>query len=636
MPPARSVTTSTGRFDFNIDPDQLVVAGVCAEDNKAYVSALLTSYVYLLADSPLVCGLKPRRCFSHFLRFLTTTPFREVADRYKSLAHELISNLHSYGAGSTTGPFLDEFLKTPIAREYLVFYETGNPDVLTYILTFLNFSRKAILVDSTLEPDAFRKWLSIESRLNQLQLDPDVVSDLKYLLTVLLPPPVRTPMATRFSGGSTKDGMRSLSTKLDWFRYNVYADRVFFRAQHGSERPGAVVGSLPDPNYWIKARNQVHHTIRESELMFVPKTISSLRSICKEQPEMAYFQQAVMAELVDTIHGGPLRHLVDLRDQTLNQRMAIEGSITGLLDTLDLSSASDSVSLQLVRQIFPPHVLRFLLATRSTTVVYKHNGRSMHIKVAKFSPMGSATCFPTQCIVFSAIILREYLVYTYGHEWRSHFTPNNCEKFLSGLACDAEGYPRLRCPRVYGDDLIIDSRITPGVIHLLTSLGFEVNLEKSFITSQSVRESCGIYAYCGADVTPLLWKIPHFEEKPTMKAVMALVDLCNRAGDMKYRHLHSNLVYMLLHAPLQGVCRHKGINMLKFVDNLDEFGIFSLAPRNSHLPRRQWDPNGPIEETCNCYQRDEVLSALPVTLKRGNDTRDSRVRAEYQDRKSVV
>jgi len=623
--------TSTGRFDYYIDPDHLVREGVCTADNADYIALLYSCYLALLADSPLnSVELKPRRVFGKFLRKLLCTPFKVLASTYSDLSHELLSNLYSYGVGSTTGPFLEDFRDTPIFKEYHEFFLTGRPDLLRFITTFLLFPKKAVLSDPTLEPDAFRKWLDVEMRITSVQLDAQVMTELKHLINLSMPALDRVVLQTRFSNGSTMDGMRSLSSKLSHFDYNVYIDRTFFAAQHGCERPGAVLESLPDPSAWLKARNEAHSCRRESELMFVPKTFKAYRSICKERPTLAYFQQALFQEHVENIKAGPLRLMIDLSDQTLNQQMALRGSISGFLDTIDLSSASDSVSLQLVRSVFPARLLRFLLATRSNTVVYKHDGKTERFRVAKFAPMGSAVCFTTQCILFSAIVLRECLIQKHGrYPFDLLRSPKDLEAFIHDLAMDDGAYPKLQRPRVYGDDIVCDTRVTQRVVDTLTSCGFEVNVAKSFVSSQSVRESCGIYAYGGKDITPLLWKIPYFSGRIPMKCVVALVDLCNRAGDRLYRNLHSCLVNILLESPIEGATWRSPVNPILFTDKREKFGIYSVEPRNWHLLTRSPGIDKSAEDTCEWFQRDEYSCVSPRARKTGRDERDIRVRAEY-------
>jgi len=57
---------------------------------------------------------------------------------------------------------------------------------------------------------------------------------------------------------------------------------------------------------------------------------------------------------------------------------------------------------------------------------------------------------------------------------------------------------------VYGDDIIVPTSVVDELVKLLGFLGFEVNTEKSFSDPDlRFRESCGLDAYNGVDVTPV-------------------------------------------------------------------------------------------------------------------------------------
>lgn len=77
---------------------------------------------------------------------------------------------------------------------------------------------------------------------------------------------------------------------------------------------------------------------------------------------------------------------IDLNDQTRNQELARIGSIDGSLATLDLSSASDSVSDRLVWTLLPPKLYSYLDMIRSHYTLLD-NG-SLH-RWNLFSTMGN-------------------------------------------------------------------------------------------------------------------------------------------------------------------------------------------------------------------------------------------------------
>jgi hypothetical protein len=155
--------------------------------------------------------------------------------------------------------------------------------------------------------------------------------------------------------------------------------------------------------------------------------------------------------------------------------MAREGSITGLLATLDLSEASDRVHMDVVRRLFRrwPHLLDFVEASRSVEA----NVRGDIIPLHKFASMGSALTFPIETMIFLVMATME------AGNSRS-IKPRDLRGRVS----------------VYGDDIIVPVTRSADVVRNLESFGFKVNKHKSFWTGQ-FRESCGAEYYNGHDVS---------------------------------------------------------------------------------------------------------------------------------------
>lgn len=216
---------------------------------------------------------------------------------------------------------------------------------------------------------------------------------------------------------------------------------------------------------------------RTSRLAFVPKTATKVRSICMEPTTLMYHQQGWLKAIARYIKWHPyLRRRINLERAELNKRDAYLGSIDGSIATIDLSAASDSVSLSLVKSWFHNTSLRLpLLATRS----YKTKlptGETWQLN--KYASMGSALCFPVECLVFAAV----------------------CEAAIT----ECGDNPGNSMYRVYGDDIVIESKYADTVIDRLTQNGFTINKEKSFIHkgANNFRESCGGFYLNGYDVTP--------------------------------------------------------------------------------------------------------------------------------------
>jgi hypothetical protein len=221
-----------------------------------------------------------------------------------------------------------------------------------------------------------------------------------------------------------------------------------------------------------------------------------------EPATLQYFQQGVMKKLYKFIGLHPyLGRRVQLSDQTQNQKMALQGSITNDVSTIDLSAASDSVSWSLVKAVFAhTPLLKWLYATRSKKTLLP-NGEKL--TMLKYAPMGSALCFPVQCIIYAALI--EYV----SQKWCN--TNRQAKPDYS----------------VFGDDLVINRKITKEVIEGLTSLGFLVNENKSF-TNGPFRESCGKDYYEGVDVSSVYYRLPAFKVDNLSPEVFA--SLCSSAN----------------------------------------------------------------------------------------------------------
>lgn len=214
-----------------------------------------------------------------------------------------------------------------------------------------------------------------------------------------------------------------------------------------------------------------------SRLTFVPKDSRGPRVICMEPRELMFIQQGQM----DLLYKAILRYRnvaqeVSCLTQDRNQIAAQQGSIFGDLATLDLKEASDRVSLDLVRTLFPDNWVQALEASRSTHCELP-DGRL--IRLRKFAPMGSACCFPVESLVFWAI-LRGVIDLVVGS------TPS---------------IRHSRMPlRVFGDDIVLPHSIASKAISALEAVGLMVNRTKSYL-SGPFRESCGADFFAGDDVS---------------------------------------------------------------------------------------------------------------------------------------
>lgn len=160
---------------------------------------------------------------------------------------------------------------------------------------------------------------------------------------------------------------------------------------------------------------------------------------------------------------------VDLNDQTINQSLASRAQKEGLA-TIDLSSASDTLSISLVRLLLPSNWFELLDDVRS----HKSSFEKKTYLLSKFSSMGNAFTFELETLIFWAL---------------TSSSVSTSESVVS----------------VYGDDIICPQIDTPLVLIVLAWAGFSVNSAKSF-TSGRFFESCGKHFFDGIDVTPIFQK----------------------------------------------------------------------------------------------------------------------------------
>lgn len=122
------------------------------------------------------------------------------------------------------------------------------------------------------------------------------------------------------------------------------------------------------------------------------------------------------------------------------------------LATIDLSNASDSISLSLVKFLLPSRIFNLILRSR-TFYTMLPNGDFYITK--KVSSMGNGFTFELMTLI----------LYALGLSYEDSFS-------------------------VFGDDIIISNTNAPKIISDLEAVGFTVNKEKSFVNS-NFRESCG-------------------------------------------------------------------------------------------------------------------------------------------------
>lgn len=228
--------------------------------------------------------------------------------------------------------------------------------------------------------------------------------------------------------------------------------------------------------YWNAQReaDPNRSTYQETDsltLALVPKSFKALRSIMPNTTIGSYmsFGLGEMMRIRLKRKGYDIKRL-QMRHRYLARR-ASSMPVNGYT-TCDLSSASDSISVALVRELLPADWFEILNKSRIGKVTLP-DGSSVESET--FCTMGIGYTFPLQTIIFLSLL----------------------------KAIQAVNYPAndRRLISVYGDDMIYRSSMHPYVIESFNKLGFVINIEKSYHEG-FFRESCGGDYFRGVDVRP--------------------------------------------------------------------------------------------------------------------------------------
>jgi hypothetical protein len=229
------------------------------------------------------------------------------------------------------------------------------------------------------------------------------------------------------------------------------------------------------------------------KVALVPKSAVTFRSIAAEPMVNSYFQNGAGAYMVELL--AKKTHMLDLRDQTRNQSLAKAGSYAGSLATIDLSSASDTISKSLARALLPRKWYQLFTLLRSPR--YEFNGVTR--KANKLSSMGNGFTFPLESALFYSIARAATVSYLVNER---KLTLSQARRATESRGSTSQG---LYEPSVYGDDIVIRSDASNAVYKALKLCGFWINSKKSY-TQGLFRESCGHDYYCGDYVRPVFLK----------------------------------------------------------------------------------------------------------------------------------
>lgn len=240
--------------------------------------------------------------------------------------------------------------------------------------------------------------------------------------------------------------------------------------------------------------------VEGSKLCFVPKNKDIMRSICSE-PSLNMFYQLGLGKILEQ----RLKAFtgIDLSCQPdKNKELTRLGSINNTFCTIDLASASDTISLSLLEGTLDKSIFDIIKRLRSPSTFYKGKKISLHM----VSTMGNGFTFPLQTILFACAVLAVYRVY--------------------GIPVI---HPFSDCVGnygVFGDDIVVVKEAFRPLCRFLELLGFFVNTGKSFFEGP-FRESCGADFFNGINIRGVYCK--------TLSSPQSRMVLVNRLNEFTAR-----------------------------------------------------------------------------------------------------
>jgi len=269
-----------------------------------------------------------------------------------------------------------------------------------------------------------------------------------------------------------------------------------------------------------------------NKVITVPKDATIDRVIAVEPGLNLWFQKS----LGKIIKSRLSRVGVDLKHQSVNQKLARLGSIDQCVATVDMSSASDSISKSVVQELLPYDWFSILDSCRS----HYGNVNGEWLRWEKFSSMGNGFTFQLESLIFYAI----------------------------ALCCVEYQHADMFLVSVYGDDVILPTSVFALFQRMLGFYGFTVNTKKSHYDS-TFRESCGAHYVRGIDVKPLYLK-------GKLNSILSVYRLANAVRRLAHRRNSSQSCDLRLRASFESLVQSVPLALrLRIPDHLGDSGFIS-------------------------------------------------------------
>lgn len=302
-----------------------------------------------------------------------------------------------------------------------------------------------------------------------------------------------------------------------------------------------------------------------SKLIAVPKTMSGPRLIASEPNYHQWIQQLVLNQIESRYKSTDFANCLSLDNQEPNQRMALLGSKNQSVSTVDLKSASDKLSCWVVERALRGNktFLDRIHASRTRMIRDSASSNSFGtIVLKKCFTQGNACTFPVQSLVYSMLAVAAVII-------TDNKVPTSRNITLASHDV-----------RVFGDDIIVPTKALQKLTDILTALQLEVNLSKTF-SKGKFRESCGLDAYDGVNVTPA--RIKRLSESPSHEVVQSMLESSNNL----FRRGMWNTANWLLSLINQ---YDFPVTQVKEGQPHDSSSLISYSGSNTNHLKKRWNP----------------------------------------------
>lgn len=444
------------------------------------------------------------------LSFLTISLPKFASDMMLCLEAGSISPLHFIGWKKRNGipVFLGEFLNLVFEQNTLVVRDDASYRAIESIRQIcLMFKKLDIKCTRKRELLALKEYISIDDELAVSQDHTSGFDELSAILWSNVFPdiPDTDEFICHHGPGTTQEklvgnqkydmSIINWPSRLD--NYFHMGNVVFANCEHLN----LSCSKIEEHSDW---------SMPPVRVVTVPKTQTAPRVIAVEPVVLQLTQQSIKDYIVNILENHPLtKGHINFEKQSVNQSLALSSSKDLKYATLDLSAASDRVHKEYVYRMLSvnPALRDLVFVTRSDFAEVE--ALKSIVLLNKFASMGSALCFPIESMFFYTLCIKAIL------------DENKLKYSLANIKLVKDNV------FIYGDDIIIPTYMVDAVCKTLSDFGNVVGLSKSFYKSK-FRESCGVEAYNGYNITPIYFRRTLPDRKDQIRELVSLVSTGNQ------------------------------------------------------------------------------------------------------------